>query len=602
MTSFIQRVHDGGTFASPYQLLGWLASNYWRRTAIALALLLIGGIAEGFSLVSLLPVLDIAISDSGGSGSQLASTVSGWLQSLGVPRSLPLLLTILVAGLMIKGGLTLLALRQVGYGGARVARDLRLRVIKALMQARSSFFTGQRSGAIATALGTEPMHGGAAYMAMAQVGTNALQTFIYLAIAMSLSWQWTLGALLLGTTLVLLLGRLTRLGYGAGERHAVVLRSLVSRLTESISAIKPLKAMASERRLAVLMAGEANELEIVERRKVISSAAMQSLYEPILAIFLGLGLYASLVLWTTPFSDVLFIALLFYRLITRIGSMQSNWLALSVQTGHMRAFWRTVREAEAAREILPPGDPPRFSREIALDKVCVRYGEHQVLDNVSLNIRKGELTTLAGPSGAGKTTIADVAIGVLAPSSGLVRLDDAPMSGIDQTAWRHMVGYVPQEALLFHDTVLANVTLDDPSISEDDARHALELAGAWDFVAARAGGLMAVVGERGSQLSGGQRQRIAIARALARRPSLLVLDEPTSGLDTASEAHIVETIRELADNVTVLAITHQSALVDVADAVWHVVDGRATLTKSTARPRRGSGTASHVVSRQLDHI
>jgi ATP-binding cassette subfamily C protein len=140
-------------------------------------------------------------------------------------------------------------------------------------------------------------------------------------------------------------------------------------------------------------------------------------------------------------------------------------------------------------------------------------------------------------------------------------------------SWREKIGYVPQEMSLFHDTVLNNITLADPNISREAAEAALRTAEAWDFVSAMPEGLDTVVGERGAKISGGQRQRVAIARALARNPRLLILDEPTTALDPETESAICETLLKMKGSVTILVISHQSALVEIADITYLISDG-----------------------------
>jgi ATP-binding cassette, subfamily C, bacterial len=138
-----------------------------------------------------------------------------------------------------------------------------------------------------------------------------------------------------------------------------------------------------------------------------------------------------------------------------------------------------------------------------------------------------------------------------------------------------MIGYVAQENVLLHDTILNNILVGAPDLVEADAERALRHAGAWDFVSALPEGVHAIVGERGGLLSGGQRQRIAIARALAHRPLLLLLDEPTSALDPESERLVCETLRKLAQNLTVIAVSHQPALINASDNIFTLSKGKA---------------------------
>jgi ATP-binding cassette subfamily C protein len=137
-----------------------------------------------------------------------------------------------------------------------------------------------------------------------------------------------------------------------------------------------------------------------------------------------------------------------------------------------------------------------------------------------------------------------------------------------------MIGYVPQDTILLHDSILNNVTLGDKSLTSEDVETALKAAGAWDFIKEMPAGIDTTVGERGTKLSGGQRQRIAIARALVHKPQLLILDEATSALDPKTEASICQTLKALRGQLTVLAISHQSALVEVADRVFQISAGK----------------------------
>jgi ATP-binding cassette subfamily C protein len=270
-------------------------------------------------------------------------------------------------------------------------------------------------------------------------------------------------------------------------------------------------------------------------------------------------------------------AMLLYRTVSSLGRVQRQLQrAITLEASH-RAVHKMIREAEAEREEFTGAKVPTLERACVFDHVSFAFGDKPVLDDVSLALPADRLTVLMGPSGVGKTTIADLLLGLYEPQRGRILIDDVPLAEIDLRAWRRMVGYVPQELTLFHDSILANLSLGDPTIGQDQVIEALKTAGAWEFVAALPQGLLTTVGERGMQLSGGQRQRIALARALTVRPRLLICDEVTSALDPATEAAICANVRALDGTMTILAITHRPAWVDVADRVYEVDAGRVRL-------------------------
>jgi ATP-binding cassette subfamily C protein len=168
------------------------------------------------------------------------------------------------------------------------------------------------------------------------------------------------------------------------------------------------------------------------------------------------------------------------------------------------------------------------------------------------------------------------------PASGSLLIDEVQLQDFDMHLWRRSIGYVPQETVLLHDSVFNNVALGDPGISEVDVVSALQDADIWAFTEKLTEGIHSNVGERGGMLSGGQRQRIMIARALVHRPCLLIMDEATTALDQKSEAAICETLQKLRGRQTILAISHQPALLEAADRAYRLQDGHALLEKGLA--------------------
>ena len=212
----------------------------------------------------------------------------------------------------------------------------------------------------------------------------------------------------------------------------------------------------------------------------------------------------------------------------------------------------------------------RLRHELRFDQVTLGYDRRTVIARADFSIPAGSLCAFTGASGGGKTTLVDSVLGLMTPDSGRVLVDGIDLADADIIAWRRHIGYVPQELVLFNDSVLMNISFGRDDITEADVRRALKDAEALEFVEAMPRGLDTPVGERGSALSGGQRQRLALARALVHSPDLLILDEATAALDPVTEAEICRTLRRLAGERTILAISHQPRIADIADLVVDV--------------------------------
>jgi ATP-binding cassette, subfamily C, bacterial len=353
--------------------------------------------------------------------------------------------------------------------------------------------------------------------------------------------------------------------------------------------------MAREESAASLLEIETLQLNRALRREIFSKEALRTFHESAIMLLSVVGLFLALVQWRLPLATVMVLVVALSRTLAELGKVQRQYQQMRACEAAYWSVHRFLRDAERAREAPLGTMVPPLERGIRVEHVSFAYQRGWVLRDVSLDIPAGQLTTLVGSTGAGKTTLVDLITALLRPQAGEVFVDDVPLAAIDRRRWRRMIGYVPQETLLLHDTVMANVTLGDPDLSERDAEAALRAAGAWDFVERLPERMQTLVGERGAGLSGGQRQRLAIARALVRRPRLLILDEATSALDAGSEAEICRVLRGLRGALTILAISHRSALVEAADLVYRIEEGT-----SARIPHVDSGDPSGPAPRHVE--
>ena len=559
-----------------------LIRRYPLQSLVMLLALLLAGIVEGFGLTALLPLVSTAVSSAGGgqsaaSGTGLEQTVTEALSALGLSPTIGVLLLVLVLAMVVKSILVLLAKKRVGYTVAHVATDLRLELLRALLVARWEYFLRQPVGAIANAMATETDRTSHGYLRGAQMASYFFQAVVYTGVALLVSWKVTLVSLTAGLILALTLKRLIRKARHAGMRQTDLQKSLLAHLTDTVLSIKPLKAMAREEMADSVLEKKTTRLNKALEKQVFSKELLRAVQEPILTALLAIGLYVLLVYLHLPVSTTMVLVYLLARTVKQMYKVQQHYQEMVIFESAYWSLQKTIQGAEEAHESALGSQAPTLDRAIHLDRISFDYGDAQVLKNISLTFPTGVFTAIVGPSGAGKTTIVDLITALLRPKQGEIWIDDLPLAQIDVKSWRRMIGYVPQDTILLHDTILTNVTLGDPELNEEEAEYALRAAGAWNFVTAMPQGMQSTVGERGGMLSGGERQRIAIARALVHKPKLLILDEPTSALDPDSEAAICATLGKLSGEFTVLAISHQPALMKCADRAYRLKDGRATL-------------------------
>jgi len=564
-----------------------LSRKYPAESARMLGALVLASVVEGLGLTTLLPLLSSgagsgAAADPKSPASAVVENLLGWI---GLTPTVGVLLLIIVIGLTLKSVLVLVANKQVGYTVAHIATDLRLEFIHALLATRWEYYLRQQVGSLANSVATEASRSAEAYFYGAMVIALALEAMLYATVALLVSWRAALVTLAVGTLFIFILSRLIGASRRAGAKQTKLLRSLLARLSDQLNSIKPLKAMARENLANTLLAGDTTQLNKALRKEILSREAMRALQEPMLAMMIAGGLYVALVRLGMSLASIMVLVFLLVRVLLFLGRMQREYQRM---TACESAYWQLRAAIEAARaegENAPSGAVPTLQHSIRLQDIGFRYRDTWILRRLSLAIPAGRMTTITGNSGAGKTTVVDLVTALLRPQEGEVLIDGLPLARADWRAWRRMIGYVPQDTFLLHDTIQNNVTLGDPELSAADAQAALRAAGLWDMIEGLPDGVDTIVGERGGKLSGGQRQRVAIARALAHRPSLLILDEATSALDPDTEAAICATLAGLRGQLTIVAISHQAALVDAADCVYRLADGSATrIDKPTDPP------------------
>ncbi len=529
---------------------------------------------ESLGLMLLAPMLAALGGENAAGG--LAGRFGAWLGDLGIPPDPEPLLAIFVALVLLRGAI-LHARALLGQRFEVALVDgLRQRAWSALLHCDWRRLAAMQQSHNASLLITEVDRVG---MGVNQA-VNALATLVTLAgvglAGFALSPPIALAAAAGGAVALLAYRRLRLRAAALGEQMGHAYHAIHTAIGENLAALRVIKSFGREDAIIRAFAADFARMRQAERDYIGVTSLSQVALQGIGALLLAVLVWLATARWQAGPATILPLVALFARALPLLGVLQTAWQNWSFCRPAMAATVRLIAEAEAAREPEDEGVlPPPLTRAIRFEVVSVAFAGRELptLHRVSLEIPARRITALAGPSGAGKSTLADLAGGLTGPDEGRVTVDGVTLAGPLRRAWRRRVAYVQQDPVLFTGTIRTNLLWADPAAGEAELRRALEQASA-EFVLALPLGLDTPVGEGGRQLSGGERQRIVLARALLRRPDLLILDEATSALDQANEVAIAAAVARLRAHATVLVIGHKGALQAIADHVVTLEGGR----------------------------
>lgn len=550
-----------------------------------LVCLLIASLSEALGISTLLPAINAILGDNAADTPGIGQSIEAFVESMGISPSLGNLLIIIISLLVLKSVIAFGALAYAGITGARVAINLRRRLIKAIFDARWSFYAEESGGRFANAISNDATRASDAYQFAAVVMAGILQLVTFSIVALLIDWRIAIVGGLAGLIIALVMSKLIRVLKQSGYKQTDRVSSLTIDMVDMLNNIKALKSMD---RYGPMVQGLSGLLKRIKRSLVTIHLAKNGVTQgsdALQNLMTGGFIYTAYVLFGLGLPELLVTGIVFFQIVNNLTKLQKQvQIAVVVESSYVRTM-ELIERAEAHKEIHTGAAAPDLGTGCRFESVSFAHGKVPVVSNATFDIPANRITVLQGPSGSGKTTLIDLLIGLNTAQKGKIFIGGQPIETIDIKAWRQSIGYVPQELMLFHDTIHENISLSNPNISTEAIMAALEQAGAADFIASLPQGLETDVGEMGGRLSGGQRQRIALARALATNPKILILDEVTSALDPDTEAEIVNNIASLRGRYTIIAITHRPAWTKIADRLYTISKGHVSSPKAPPKSK-----------------
>ncbi|WP_238655534.1 ABC transporter ATP-binding protein [Paenibacillus piscarius] len=545
--------------------------------------MVISGLLESSAILLLVPMLGMAGIELGGSAAA-AERLPGLSFIQGLPQSTALLLVlgsyvliILCQNLISR----FVAIRNVEiqqtYG-----RQLRYEVYGALLRSEWSFFLRKRTSDLINVMTTELARVLAGISGFLQFLTSLLFTLVQIGFAFWLSPKLTLAVLVCAALLSVFSRRFIRKAKRLGSRSTELGKTYLGGITDQLNGIKDIKSNNLEQsRLDWLHAftGEVKQEQLDYTRLRSNS---QLLYKLSSTLLIAVFIFVSFRFMHVEGPSLLLVILVFTRLWPTFSTLQSLLEQLASVLPSFRQLQQLQDECLAAAEHGPdhggaPVQPMELKHGLEARDVDFRYQPSEPeysLQAVNVRIPARQMTAIVGRSGAGKSTLVDLLMGLMQPERGEILADGEPITGERLLAYRRSIGYVAQDPFLYNATIRDNLMMIKPDAEESELWEALEFASSADFVRRLPDGLDTLLGDRGVRLSGGERQRLVLARAIIRKPSILVLDEATSALDTENEQRIQEALERLKVSVTVIVIAHRLSTIRGADQILVIDQGR----------------------------
>ncbi|MDP2669387.1 MAG: ABC transporter ATP-binding protein [bacterium] len=556
--------------------------EYKLRIAVLSVLGFLSGLLGGIGINLLIPLFSFVTGEGVGANDAITRAIKSGFTRFGVPFSLKYLIALMISLFVLKAVVLII----FSYVNSRITADYeekkRNKLFKVTLEADWPYLLKQKLGHLETILMTDVQYSKSLMILVSSAMLIFGNLIVYTVVAINISLNITLMTFALGGALFLavlrpVVSRVRSISHTDEKMN----RQIAHFTNENIIGMKTVKTMFAGAAVAKTGSEYFKQIKDLRIRSSIVSALSNSLLEPISLIFISIIFAFS---YKTPDFNLAAFAVIIYvskQIFVYIEQVQSFFVGANSIVPYAKRVLDYEADAVLHKEDVGGKESFVFNNRLELKNVSFSYNNSgNVLSGADLVIKKGQMTGLVGPSGAGKTTLVDLILRLLKPVGGEILLDGKNISNIKMEEWRKNVGYVSQDIFLINDTITNNIKFYDNAVTEEKMIEASKMANIYDFIMDLPEKFDTVVGERGVLLSGGQRQRIVIARVLAGNPQFLILDEATSALDNESEVKIQKVIENLKGKMTVLVIAHRLSTIMNSDSVIALKDGK-TLEQDT---------------------
>jgi len=544
-----------------------------QKLALNIGLMVLISLTEGISLILLIPLLQlVGVGMGQGSLYQIEILINKFFTSMGLQPSLIAVLALYM------GVVTVIALLrrwqmimsyEIDY---HFAAHLRKRLYEAIINSNWLFFSKNKASDFAHALTYEIERIGTGTSQFLTLLTSIMLLLVFVVLALKLAGLVMGLIIIAGLILIIFLRKKVYSSQESGEKVTATSRNIYSSIIQHLDGMKTIKTFNMEKDNVNIFSNQTDQVVHSYLQTIRSYADVRFLFDVGTVFILALIVIFLIQIIHISTAALLVLIYLFIRMVPQFSIIQTSYQYVLNMLPAFNNVIDLEKRCQENMELLNyEDDGQKLRKGVSLDNVSFSYQkDHYAVKDVDITIIAGQTTAIAGPSGAGKSTLADLVMGLIQPESGAVNVDGLPTS----LNWRNQIGYVAQDTFLFNESIRFNLLVAQPDADENELREVLEMVAAYEFVSKLPKGLDTIIGDRGARLSGGERQRLALARAILRKPKLLILDEATSNLDSENEQRIMRAIDKLHGEITILVIAHRLSTIKNADYIYLLSEGR----------------------------
>ncbi|RAP28269.1 hypothetical protein DID78_05245 [Candidatus Marinamargulisbacteria bacterium SCGC AG-343-D04] len=552
------------------QFIKFFFSHFPKRLPLLIIILVISGLLESVGIGAVIPVFEFFFQGrSFDPNSPISRFFHSFLSALHITPSLPILFSIIIFFFSLR---SFLLFTQEWFCHKITAFFFNTQsnaLLNSIIQSKWQIIHHKKQGSLLTLFTQElDKYSHLIYVSIYLL-SEAILLLFYLLLSFIVSWQITCVFLILLALVSYPLTIYQKYMYKLSNKERLSRDAYTTYLQECISGLKWIKSSGRHS-----FASQFFRRNVYQKaHDTYLSSCYKSLLPSFFIVFSIISLtsiaYLSLVIFHMTFSYFLLISIIFYRLYPKFQGLQLRYQAIASLLPSLVEIHNQTLYFESNKEQYGTQLFSGFSHAIEFKNVsfCYQKKSHFSLNDFSLSIKNREFLGIVGPSGCGKTTIIDILTGLLPPSSGELLIDSTSLKNFAPDSYRQFLGIVSQDTFLFHDTIYNNLTWGLDNVSKEDVEFACKQAHALELISQLDHQFDTIIGDRGIKLSGGQRQRLSLARALLKKPSILILDEATSALDAESEHHIHQSIKKLKGSLTLVVISHRLASVKFSDRI-----------------------------------